>query len=161
MNLTLIPGLGVAALLLFPWAAAAEPPTGLAEPCEVAMNVTARKPIVVVLHKGLGKHVKGLYLRSDTDSITVETVRARETITIDWSSVRKIKPKNSRSGFWAGLLTGAAIGAASALGGDEPSGPGLSVGFVAVGAAVGALTGRLADRPICKAVSGEQEPKRR
>ncbi len=156
MNLSPIPALGVAALLLVPWAAAVEPYGGAAEPCPAAMNVTARKPIVVVLHEGLGKPVKGLYLRSDADSVTVETVQTGETINIEWSSIRKIKPKNSRSGFWAGLFAGAAIGAASALGGDEPSGAPLAAGFAAVGAAVGAVTARLADRPICEQPTGEQ-----
>ena len=155
MNLSPIPALGVAALLLVPWAAAVEPVLGPSKPCASAMNVTVRKPIVVVLHKGLGKPVKGLYLRSDADSVTVETVQTGEAVTIEWSSIRKIKPKNSRSGFWAGLFAGAAIGAASALGGDEPSGSPLVVGFTAVGAAVGAITGGLADRPICEQPTGE------
>jgi hypothetical protein len=155
MKLSLIPLLGVVVLLLFPQASEAGALADTRDPCEVGMSVTARKPIVIVLHKGLGKSVKGLYLQSDAIGVTVEKRRTGERSRVEWASIRKIKPKRSMSGFWAGMFIGGAIGAASALGGDGPSGTGLAVGFTAGGATLGALTGHLGVRPICETTDRE------
>ena len=122
--------------------------------CQPAIEIKADKTIVVVRQKGLGGNVKGLFKESDEFGITVEQVKTAERIAVPWGSVRKIKRKNPRAGFWSGLFIGTALAGASLLGDDGPS---AAVGavLIGVGAGVGAVAGTFADRPICVSPDAE------
>ena len=83
-----------------------------------SLNIAPGRRIVVEQHKGLGKKVKGQFVGSDIDGITVDTKKGIRR-TVPWASVSKVKAKRSRLGFWMGMAAGAALAGATLLADDS------------------------------------------
>lgn len=115
------------------------------------------KRITVELHKNLGGKVKGAFVASDADGISVRANKG-QVRTVAWESVRSIKPARSRTGFWIGLATGAAFAGTALLFDDAPAELGFTAASLAAGAGVGGLAGASVDpreQVIYEAPSGE------
>lgn len=116
------------------------------------------KRIIVELHKNLGPKVKGAFAGSDSDGISVR-VNNGQVKTLAWESVRSIKPRRSRKGFWIGMAAGAAFAGTALLFDDAPAELGFTAASLAAGAGVGGLAGAAIDPPsegvIFEAPKGE------
>lgn len=66
------------------------------------------KAIVVKLHKGQGKKVKGSFVASDAEGITVRGKNG-DNLTVTWDKIQKVR-KQKWYNFWAGLPTRAFLG---------------------------------------------------
>lgn len=104
------------------------------------LGVEAGKEIVVEVHKGLGKKVKGEFVRSGADGLTVLIKEGHEH-TVAWESIRKVKAKRSRHGLWMGLAAGAATAgvALAADSGNSDAGAAWGAAWVTAGAMTGCL----------------------
>ena len=109
------------------------------------------KRITVELHKNLGGKVKGAFVGSDVDGISVR-VNKGQVKTVAWESVRSIKPQRSRKGFWIGMATGAAFAGTALLFDDAPAELGFTAISLAAGAGVGGLAGASIDPPSEKVI---------
>lgn len=115
------------------------------------------KRITVELHKNLGGKVKGTFVGSDADGISVRANNG-QVKTVAWESVRSIKPRRSRKGFWIGMATGAVFAGTALLFDDAPAELGFTAASLAAGAGVGGLAGATIDpreQVIYEAPSGE------
>ena len=108
-----------------------------------SLNIAPGRRIVVQHHKGLGKKVKGEFVGSDVYGVTVDTKQGIR-VTVPWASVRKIKAKRSRLGFWMGIAAGAAL-AGTTLFADESLGAAWTAAWIANGAGSVGLLGATFD----------------
>jgi hypothetical protein len=116
------------------------------------------KRITVELHKNLGGKVKGAFVGSDADGVSVRA-NSGQVKTVAWESVRSIKPSRGRKGFWIGMAAGAAFAGTALLFDDAPAELGFTAASLAAGAAVGGLAGATVDpreHVIYEAPSGEE-----
>jgi hypothetical protein len=102
------------------------------------------KRITVELHKNLGGKVKGAFVGSDADGISVRA-NDGQVRTVAWESVRSIKPRRSRKGLWIGMAAGAAFAGTALLFDDAPAELGLTAASIAAGTGVGGLAGATVD----------------
>ena len=122
------------------------------------LGAEAGKEIVVEVRKGLGKKVKGEFVRSGAEGITVLIKEGHEH-TVPWESIRKVKAKRSRHSLWMGLAVGAAtagVALAADSGGD--AGAAWGAAWVTAGAATGCLAAESiapAEPPIYKPPKSE------
>jgi hypothetical protein len=118
------------------------------------------QPIVVKMHSGLGKAVKGVFLASGPDGVRVRQKDGAE-MTVPWESVRKIAPKRSWRELLIGVATGAAIAGLAVLSSEGDVGAGWSAGIVGIGAGGGAAAaafGGPIEGPIYEAPEQETTP---
>ena len=121
-----------------------ESPTA-AKDAGFSLNIAPGRRIVVEQHKGLGKKVKGQFVGSDIDGITVDTKKGIRK-TVPWASVRNVKAKRSRWGFWMGVAAGAALAGATLLA-DDSVGAAWTAAWIANGAGSLGLWGAAFEPP--------------
>ena len=85
---------------------------------ENVSSVQPGKQVIIKLHRNFGKKVKGTFVASDGDGITVRGKDGREQ-TIARHKVRKVKAKHKRYGLWIRIATGAVAVGVAGLSADD------------------------------------------
>jgi len=112
--------------------------SGIAETRPAVLPVQQGQQIVVKLHSGLGKPVKGVFLASTVEGVQLKHKDGTET-TVPWESVRKITPKRNWHEFLIGVATGAVIAAIAVLSSEGDVGAAGSSAIAGLGAGAGAV----------------------
>lgn len=144
---------------------ATPPASGSSDPeasYPTVLSVQPGQQIVVKLHRGLGKPVKGAFVDSSPEGVLLERERGAQ-VTVPWESVRKIVPKRRWYEFWIGVGTGAALAGIAVLSSEGDVGPGWGAAVVGAGAGAGAAAAALGgplDGPVYEAPQGESGGRR-
>ncbi len=132
-------------------------------PSYPALQAHHGQQIVVKLHDGLGKAVKGAFLDSSVEGVRVQR-KDGTAQTVPWESVRKITPKRSWHEFLIGVATGAAVAGLAVLSSEGDVGAGWGAGVTGIGAGAGAaaaLVGGPIEGPLYEAPEQESSSQTR
>jgi hypothetical protein len=142
------------ALLATPTASGSSDPGA---PYPTVLPIRQGQQIVVKLHRGFGKPVKGLFVASGAAGVRLQPEHGTQ-LTVPWESVRKIVPKRRWYEFWIGVGTGAALAGIGVLSSEGDVGAGWGAAVIGAGAGAGAAAAALGgpiDGPIYESPRGE------